>query len=361
MRMIALAAVIVTAVIGMAAGALWLRPAAPPPPPPEQSPAPEQSIQDHDEASAITASNGLVARAGASLALRLKSGEVLTLTDRIRCGDVACPDELSQRFRYLGWDADKGGYRLKIRPSTIPEMLLPFAADDAVLEDARHADRAADAPVELPPLPQAAETDPSLNEWVADVVGERNQSEAPLLAADRGQAAREGAKLSLTLEGNRAFTLTDDLVCGQVPCPQQVLRSFDYAGRSPDSRYYVVEEHWNEASAAILVDGRSGAVTSLLGVPKFSPDGQRAVASVTDLEWSAPRRLEIWSLAGSQPGIEFALTAKDEDDTIYDVVGWPDADHIRLRRGPWSSDHRSPALLAHDQSGWHLDNADSAN
>ncbi|PKU23915.1 hypothetical protein CWS72_13645 [Telmatospirillum siberiense] len=333
---------------------MWLRPAEPPPPPPA---APD--IQD--EASALAASKGLVWREKDSLSLRLKSGEILTLTDRTTCGDMPCPKELSVRYRYLGWNNMNGGYDLRIAPSSAPKMLLPYSDDDVTLVDSRHAERTSGAPLTIPPPPQAAETDESLAEWLTDITNGRNQGEAPLIASSHGKASRNGSLLRLELADGHHLSLTDDLICGQIACPQQVFRSYDYAGLSPDGRFHVVEEHWNEANAAILVDTRTGGTSFLLGVPKFAPNGRRAVASVTDLAWSAPRRLEVWSLSGAAPGIEFSLSAKDEDDTVYEVLGWADSDHVRLRRGPWAAEQRSPAMLAHDGTGWHMEASDSTN
>ncbi len=354
MRRLALATLVLSTAAGIAGATLWLRPDEPPP-----VAVPTPDIQD--EASALAASKGLGWRDNDSLSLRLKSGETLTLTDRMTCGDLPCPKELSARYRYLGWNNMNGGYDLLVTPSNAPKILLPYSDDDVMLIDARHAERTSGAPLSLPPPPPPAEPDESLSEWLTDITNGRNQGEAPLIAASHGKASREGARLKLMLADGHHLTLTDDLICGQVACPQQIFRSYDYAGLSPDGRFHVVEEHWNEANAAILVDSRTGIVSFLLGVPQFAPNGKRAVASVTDLAWSAPRRLEVWSLSGAAPGIEFSLSAKDEDDTVYEVLGWSDSDHVRLRRGPWAAEQRSPAMLAHDNGGWHLESADSTN
>jgi hypothetical protein len=354
MRRLALAAIAFSTVAGIAAAALWLRPSEPPP-------APQQTTDAKDEAAALAASNGLSWRTDNSLSFRLKSGEIITFTDRLACGDLACPKELSMRYRYLGWDETNGGYNLQISSSAAPTMLLPFSDDDIILVDARHAEPVSGGPLALPSAPKETGPDDSLAEWMTDITNGRNQGEAPLIAASQGKAARDGARLKLMLADGHVMTLTDDLICGQVACPQQIFRSYDYAGLSPDGRFHVVEEHWNEANAGLLVDIRTGGASFLLGVPKFAPDGKRAVASVTDLEWSAPRRLEVWSLSGAAPGIEFSLSAKDEDDTIYEVIGWSDSDHVRLRRGPWAAEQRNPAMLAHDGSGWHLEAGDTAN
>jgi hypothetical protein len=267
---------------------------------------------------------------------------------------------LSSTYRYIGWDSKSGGYRLRVTPSTAPEMILPYEEEEAVLVDARHAEPSADGPVDMPSPPAPVAEDDTLADWLNDIATGRSQMEAPLIANSKGKAVRDGAQLSIKLTEGRTLTLSDDLACGQVACPPQVFRSFDYAGQSPDGRYHVIAQRWDEASAALLVDVTSGAIVSLVGLPKFSPDGRRAVASVTDLEWSAPRRLEVWKIADGAPTIEFSLRPPEEEDTVYDVIGWRDSDHINLRRGPWAGDQRENVTLAHDASGWHIETTGSA-
>ena len=356
MRKLALVAAVLLA--SMAVGVWHWRTRAPDPPPP---PAMTDDQAGKDEAIALTNSNGLVWRDGAALNFRMKPGQSLTLTDRVSCGDLPCPPDLAARYRYLGWDGEAGGYRVRITPSAVPEMILTYGDEEAMLVDARHAARMPDAPVTIPTPPLASQPDTAVTDWLAGISDERRQIELPLFAASEGKAGREGARLIIQLNDGRRLALPDDLVCGQVSCPPQLFRSLTYAGRSPDGRFHVVEEHWDEASGAMLVDATSGAVTPLIGIPKFSPDGSRLVATVADLEWPAPRRLELWSLSGAAPGIEFSLPAKEEDDTIYEVIGWNDSDHARLRRGVWATDVRSEVMLAHDASGWHIEGSDGGN
>lgn len=311
-----------------------------------------------DEPAALAASGGIAWRDGAVLSLRLKSGEVMALTDRADCGDLPCPPDVARGYRYLGWDSAAGGYLLGGTATGGNEMLLPWTDEPPVLTDARHA---SPAEIPLPAPPAAAPADPDLADWLHEIADGRIQSEAPQIAAARGRARRDGPLLTLSLTDGRKLQLADDLVCGQASCPPQVARSFDFAGTSPDGRFLLVEEHWDEANGALLVDGKTGAATLLLGLPKFSPDGRRAAATVSDLEWSAPRRLEIWLLSGASPQLDYALAAQDEDDTIYEVVSWTDADHLLLRRGPWTGSARSEVMLVHDGAGWHLQTADAGN
>jgi hypothetical protein len=313
------------------------------------------------ESAALAASKGMAWRNGEALNLRTKSGGVLTLTDRVACGDIACPEGIAVRYRYGGWSEKGGGYLVSITPRASPDWLLPYSDDTPVLVDPQTS--AAGAPMALPNAPPlgspASPSSPSgpdetLTLWLSDIADGRKQSEAPLIAEANGKIMRTAANLTLSLENGKKLVLPDDLACGDVACPSQLFRAFDYSGVSPQGRYWVVRERWDEAEAALLIDSRNGAVTGLLSVPVFSPDGNHAAASVSDLEWTAPRRLEVWSLSGPTPLLEFAVPASEEDDTVYDVTGWTDSAHVRLRRGSWSSDQRSEAMLVNESGAWHL-------
>ena len=342
MRKLVLAAIAATAVLS-AAILLWHR----------QPDAPVAVLSDaaKTEAEALRASKGLAWREGESLSLRLKTGEMLTLTNHLTCGDIPCPKMLAVGYRYLGWDATAGGYKLSLDGM---EMVLPYA-EDPVLLDAHHVAPVAEGPQPLPPMPPKAVRDDTVLDWLSDIATGRDRSEAAHIAASGGKASRDGAKLLMNLEGGRKFVLTDDLQCGQISCPSHVFRIFNYAGGSPDGRFHVVEERFDEVSVAMLVDMRDGVVTSLLSAPKFSPDGKLAATAVTDLEWSSPNRLEVWSFRNAKPELEFVLPAASGDDTVYEVVSWADADHVRLRRSNWGSDQRSDAMLVHAANGWHLE------
>ena len=348
------AAIGAVAVAGIAAVLVW-----------RQQPAGEPSPTTILESSAaesdqLAASHGLVKRDGGKLSLFQQSGEVLTLTDHQQCGDVACPKDLAVSYRYAGWDEKIGGYRLQLASGAGQTMVLTYADDEPVLIDARHAAEVKD-PVPMPAAaPQAAKTDDSLGEWLTDLYGDRDQSEKALLAAHADQASRDGATLSLTIGDHKHLLLVDDLVCGQVACPPQISRSFDYIGESPDNQFHVVHEEGNESEEGLLID-HQGTVLVTLSVPSFAPDGQFAVAVLSDLEAAAPRRLEVWGLASGKANLVFSVPAREDDDTIYELVGWADSSHLRLKRGGWGSDQRTAVMLVRDNSGWHIEEGGVGN
>ncbi len=307
------------------------------------------------DAAAIAGSGGLVTRQGPALSFRMKDGPLLTVTDRVRCGDLACPGPVAISYFYRGWDTNAGGYMIELhRADAATDMLLPFGTEP-ILDEAAHALPNPGGPMAMPAAPAPVAMDAAVTEWLAQTESARDQDEAPRLAESKGRAARAGGELSLALADGRRLALADDLACGQLACPAQLFRAFAYLGASPDGRFHAVGEQGDEAGGAMLIDSRDGSATGVIGPPLFSPDGSRAAASLTDLETPAPRRLEVWSLAGSAPALDFALTLDAGDDTLYDLVGWDDADHLRLRRGPWQGPRPARAMLAHDAAGWHLE------
>jgi len=338
-RRVAFAAVLLCLGAGaIAAVMLWPHEATEPSP----SPAPlanNAPAAPVAESAAIAESHGLVTRAGATLDLRMKSGEVVTLTDRAKCGDLPCPAGLATSYRYLGWDEKIGGYRLSVAFNAAQPMVLTYGDDD---------------PTPLPAkAPAAVATDESLSGWLKDLTEERDETEKPAIAAHPQRIQRDGGKLSVILDDKRRLTFEDDLVCGQLACPPQVSRSFDYVGDSPDGHFHLVRQQWNESESAMLIDG-TGTILTLPSVPSFSPDGKFIVSVVSDLEEAQPQRVQVWSLADGKITSVFAIPARGEDDTVYELVGWSDPAHLRLKRGPWGGDKRSPVTLAHDAQGWHL-------
>jgi len=308
----------------------------------------------------VAASHGLVRREGGKLSLYQKSGEVLTLSDHQQCGDVACPKDLAASYRYLGWDDKIGGYRLHLAMGAGQTMVLTYGDDEPVLIDARHAAEAKE-PLPMPAAPpQSANTDDSLAEWLADLYADRDQSEKAAIAAHPDQAGRDGGALSLTIGDKKHLVLQDDLQCGQLACPPQISRSYDYVGESPDGLFHVVHEEGNESEEGILVDHQGGVLVTL-SVPSFSPDGKFAVAVLSDLEAAAPRRLEVWGLAGGKANLVFSVPAREDDDTVFELVEWADSTHLRLRRGGWDSDQRSAVMLVRDTSGWHIEEGGVGN
>lgn len=304
----------------------------------------------------LAGSHGLAHREGPALALAMETGAIIVLTDRTACGDLPCPPAIAARFRYRGWDETVGGYRLDVGTPSPAPMVLPWDMpwDQPALIDAGLAPPRTPGPLPLPALPPSVAPDIGLADWLGQAESDRDPAEKPRLADSGGRAARTGATLAIRLGNGRSFALTDDLVCGQLVCPPQTVQSFEYLGASADGRFHVVADRWYEGGLALLIDATDGEATVLAGAPHFSPDGKRVAAGQADPESRGPRDLEIWSLAGPTPVLEFSVKGGAGQD-FYEIVGWDDADHLRLRRGPLDAAQRVPTMLAHTADGWHLE------
>jgi hypothetical protein len=290
----------------------------------------------------------------------MKSGEVVTLTDRVKCGDLDCPSGLATSYRYQGWEEKVGGYLLSVNLGAAQPMVLTYGDDDPSLIDARH-EAESDEPTPLPAkAPAAVPTDDSLAGWLKDLTDERDETEKPAIAAHPNRVAREGGRLTISLDDKRKLVFDDDLVCGQLACPPQISRSFDYVGDSPDGHFHVVRQQWNESETGMMIDG-AGFVLAMPSLPSFSPDGKFVVSVVSDLEEAQPQRLQVWSLENGKANLVFSVAAKGEDDTVYDLVGWADAAHLRLKRGAWGGEQRNPVMLVHDAAGWHVQESGVGN
>jgi hypothetical protein len=308
-----------------------------------------------DEDRALDASQGLAWRDGPALHFRMATGAILILTDRIRCGDVACPAAMAARYRYLGWNDTVGGYHIRLTQAHDADKILPWNVpwDRPTLLDAAQAPPRRKGPLAMPKPPPDVAPDIGMVDWLAQMAAGRDPIEGPRLAGSGGHVTRDGSALSFKLGTGRTLALVDDMQCGQLVCPPEIERSFEYLGGSADGRYQAVADHWYDGGDALLVDSRSGAIVTLAGSPVFAPGGKRLAASMSDPEASGPNALEVWSLGGDGPSLDFAVKA-DATQDAFDIVGWGDANHLKLKRGAWDDRDRPTIMLAHDGDTWHL-------
>ena len=73
--------------------------------------------RDNDEAKAIDASKGKAERKGSDLILTLDGGKHLILSDRLACGQAACPAPLFRAYAYAGLSPDGHAYLVEERPA----------------------------------------------------------------------------------------------------------------------------------------------------------------------------------------------------------------------------------------------------
>ncbi|HEY1722555.1 MAG TPA: hypothetical protein VGG27_15030 [Magnetospirillaceae bacterium] len=308
------------------------------------------------EQRALSDSNGLVWRDGAALHFRMATGAVLMLTDHIKCGALPCAGSLASQYRYLGWDPTAGGYKIQVGQSQPIDKVLPWDVpwDRPSLLDASQAPPRVNGPMAMPEAPPDVAPDVGMGDWLAQMAAGRDPIEGPRLAASNGHAVRKGSTLSFQLQSGQDLSLSDDMQCGQLVCPPEIERSYEYLGSSGDGRYQAVADHWYDGGDALLIDTQSGTVISLAGQPVFAPDGKRLAASMNDPETPGPHALEVWSLNGDAPSLDFSVKA-DAGQDAFDIVGWGDPNHLKLKRGAWDGQQRIPVMLAHDGESWHLE------
>jgi hypothetical protein len=266
---------------------------------------------------------------------------------------------MASQYRYLGWDRTAGGYKIQVGQSQPVDKVLPWNVpwDRPSLLDASQAPPRANGPLAMPEPPPDVAPDIGMADWIAQMAAGRDPIEGPRLAGSSGDVVRKGSALAVKLKNGQVFTLTDDMQCGQLVCPPEIQRSFEYLGGSSNRRYQAVADHWYDGGDALLIDIQSGAVVALAGQPVFAPDGKRLAASMTDPETPGPHALEVWSLSGDAPSLDFAVKA-DAGQDAFDIVGWGDPNHLKLRKGAWDARHRVPVMLAHDGASWHLEGGD---
>ncbi|MEA4836823.1 MAG: hypothetical protein VB101_00870 [Rhodospirillaceae bacterium] len=332
----AVSALIAALLIGTAGGVYWW---------PERSEAPGPGPEDADERAAMIESRGLAWRDGPGLHIRMDTGAVLVLTDRMQCGALPCPSPLVVQYRYRGWDKAAAGYRLAIGLGGDHwDAILPFAGDPVLIEVER-AGTASSGTLPQPESPAPVSDDARLKEWLSGIAAGRDRREQAALATADGLARRDGAVLTLRLSKDESLRLTDDLACGQLACPPGIFRSFAYAGLDPGKRFHAVIERSDEMNWAFLIARADGALTPLLGPPVFSPDGRHVASAIDSLEGVESRRLEIVDLSGDAPRVAFTLSAKGVDDSIYAIEGWDGGNRLRLLKAPWGEPEKRRTVL----------------
>lgn len=152
------------------------------------------------------------------------------------------------------------------------------------------------------------------------------QVERDRLAADSVTATRRGDTLLIpAAEGD--VRLVDRDAGG----PENVFYSYrDYL---PGLGFHVVDIHYWEGGAHLLVDDSTGERTRVPGPPVVSPDRRRlVVASEAGVAGYAPNALQVWQVTPSGLALEWEVRP---DDWGAAEPRWQDAVTVRfLKTGP---------------------------
>lgn len=184
---------------------------------------------------------------------------------------------------------------------------------------------------ERPPAqpPEGPLTEAARQALCADV---QNQYECSTLVETellrRGAPARrKGDTLVITLANGATRTFADH------GSEADAVR-YTYDGRLAGIGYHVVQVHYYEGGAHLLIDDATGEATRVPGPPMVSPDGQRiAIASYGGVAGYAADLLQLRRVVDGLP-VEWEL---HPDDWGAESPRWVDSTTVRFTR-LWSCD-----------------------
>lgn len=156
-------------------------------------------------------------------------------------------------------------------------------------------------------------------------------------------------RLVITAENGSRHLFLDDTAGGEI----RHLHRF--AGRIERLDAYLVERRYvPHGGEYLLIDARTGAITSIDAPPTPSPDGIRFATAAIDLvAGHGPNRIRIYRLVAREPTLEWEIEPSGWG--ARDPV-WLDPETIRLERSvvDWNGIRlqSSAMLLRHEREGW---------
>ena len=152
--------------------------------------------------------------------------------------------------------------------------------------------------------------------------------ETHLLDGGAPDVTRTGDTLAITLEGGGEKTLIDH---GR----QADVVYYTYDGRLEEIGHHLVQVHFYEGGAHLLVDAATGEEARLAGPPAVSPDGERiVVASFGGVAGYAPNLLQVRRVTEDGLPVEWE---REPDDWGAESPRWLDPTTVRFTRA-WICD-----------------------
>lgn len=176
--------------------------------------------------------------------------------------------------------------------------------------------------------------------------------ERRLLAGRASGVSRRGPELTIALTSGRSVVFVDS----QPESPAFV--GHTYAGSIPSVKYFVLELHYSEGGAYLLVNGHTGASTFSHGFPVPAPDGRRLAAGNVDLEARySPTTLQIWRLADDNLVLEWEHDFVENGrvvDTTWGPSGlrWIGPDELAMVKEYQFGERRGSAVVRLAVTGW---------
>lgn len=164
------------------------------------------------------------------------------------------------------------------------------------------------------------------------------------LAATGVTAERRGDTLVIPVAGPEPVRLVNADAGG----PENVF--YSYRDHLTDAGYHVVDVHYWEGSAHILVDDSTGQQTRVPGPPVVSPDGHRlVVASAAGVAGYSPNELQVWRV--TPDGLELEWEVQPDDWGAADPR-WTDARTVRFQRTRHDCENNEP--ICYDEASLRL-------
>lgn len=177
--------------------------------------------------------------------------------------------------------------------------------------------------------------------------------EAHLLERGAPGVARRGDTLTLALEDGGTRVLADHGTDADVTY-------YTYDGRLDRIGYHLVQVHYYEGGAHLLIDAATGEETRVAGRPAVSPDGERiAIASFGGVAGYVPDLLQIRRVADALP-VEWEL---EPDDWGAGSPRWEDPTTVRFTKWLICEPGRTceeEAVLRLQDGEWTIVDADGA-
>jgi hypothetical protein len=182
---------------------------------------------------------------------------------------------------------------------------------------------------------------------------EQYREAADCLQRMKGLVVRTGDTLRLSLGNGRTKVYTSDhQACEDNrldKCVVHLLLRY-----YPGIQSFLISTSFYECGHYDLVNRRTGSVLELSAFPKISPRGKYIVSTDTSDACKRDYDIGIWSTRTDPPAVELMYHAKGYEN--WEVTGWEDDDHIRLKAFISSREGRydQEAEAVRSADGWKL-------
>jgi hypothetical protein len=121
--------------------------------------------------------------------------------------------------------------------------------------------------------------------------------------------------------------------------------------------FFVAKREW-KVSTFIGVLEQTGEQFELPDTPHISPDGRYIAAiSASEVSWKV-NGIDVWSVAGGKPKLEFTYRVPDDRYALYKFLGWRGNDEVKLTAEvidtPGQEAQTRSGVVRRAKQGWRL-------